>query len=88
MKADRPLFDRLLEAVRKDPANHNRWKMLAHYESSGTAKVTATRLRKRHPDCVFKVAPHGDRWAVGVLYKHTDLNGRLPGPQPATEDVS
>jgi hypothetical protein len=83
-----PLFDTLLDKIRTNPANHNRWKLLAHYPNQTTAKVTATKLRDRYPDLVFTVAPYNNRWAVGALYKHLDPTGRIPTPQRPTQNPS
>jgi hypothetical protein len=83
------LFDNLLATLRSDPAQHNRWKRLSDYEAKGTAKVAATKLRRRHQAAgyVFKVVPYGDRWAVGVLYKQTDADGRMPATGTPQEAV-
>lgn len=72
-------FAALLGQVRDNPANHNRWKRLADYPAESTAKMTASRLRRRYESngFVFKVVKDGRRFAVGVLLKVADGEGRI-----------
>jgi hypothetical protein len=76
-------FKNMLDQIRANPDQHNRWKRLATYTSRNTAKVTASKLRHR-PDTegfVFQVLPFDDGHAIGVMYKRTGPDGRIP-PRP------
>jgi hypothetical protein len=71
-------LDAKLTALEANEAAHNRWKPLAEYPESGTARNSASRLRKRYSGpWEFKAAklPNG-RYGVGVLYKWPDRDGR------------
>lgn len=84
-----PVFAELLENLRANPAAHNRWKRLTDYPANNTAKMTASRLRKRYESegFSFKVVQDrkGNCWAVGVLYKQPDVDGRVPVDGPGDE---
>ena len=78
-----PSFDVKLAKLKASPAAHNRWKLLIDYPSANTARVSATRLRKRYsgPEWDFRTTrgplPNG-RYGVGVIYKSPQADGRAP----------
>jgi hypothetical protein len=77
----RNALDTKLAALEANEAAHNRWKLLAEYPESGTARNSASRLRRRYrePCWEFKSTklPNG-KYGVGVLFKRLNCDGRAP----------
>jgi hypothetical protein len=74
-------LDARLVFLETNQAAHNRWKLLAEYPEHGTARNSASRLRRRYsgPPWEFRTTklPNG-RYGVGVIYKRPDSDGRTP----------
>jgi hypothetical protein len=70
-----------LGGLQANESAHNRWKLLASYPGSGTARNSASRLRRRYrgPEWDFRTLrlPDG-RYGVGVIYKRPGPDGRAP----------
>jgi hypothetical protein len=75
-------FSAKLAAVQANSAMHDTWRLLADYPASGTARVAATRLRRRYPPPAWRFRtrrdPHGSgRYRLAVFYAQLPKEGQV-----------
>jgi hypothetical protein len=78
----RGLEHKLATLKANEVAHNNRWKFLQTYPTANTARVSASRLRRRYsgPEWEFRTTkrlPDG-LYGVGVMFKRPDSDGRAP----------